>query len=175
MKYSQYSRVAHHAISEGEFTIPASEDFTDGTWISSDLVDREIGIISNDKRIFVRIGDEVKEFQLVGGDSSNEFSFDIIDEDVFVKRWETIKTLHLNMTVVGYDDEMFYSCEYSNLFYNNGSDSVHYASPTLIEYSNTTKRTPFLVIPSTDGIEIKFIASVVPNSTWKVKIQYLQK
>jgi len=63
----QYSRMSQHThFGEDGFTfaIPPSEDFTDGTWNSngSELLKSEIGVDEFQKRIYIRIDDEIKEF-----------------------------------------------------------------------------------------------------------------
>lgn len=66
---TQYSRVSHHTITTSgltgttSFTVPSSEDFTDGSWTNFDLALSEIGVDEDRGRAFIRIGNEVKEFQ----------------------------------------------------------------------------------------------------------------
>ena len=75
-KITQYSRISHHTIyglaPGATFSVPLSEDFTDGTWTSKDLALSEIGVNESDKRAYIRIDDEIKEIQLAGGTSSAE-------------------------------------------------------------------------------------------------------
>lgn len=65
---SQYSRVSHHTVTytgitgTTTFTVPSSEDFTDGSWDVYDLCRSEIGVDEDRKRAFIRIGNEVKSF-----------------------------------------------------------------------------------------------------------------
>lgn len=74
-KITQYSRISHHTITgsmSATFSVPLSEDFTDGTWTGRDLALSEIGVNEDSKKVYIRIDDEVKEFQLAGGTSSAE-------------------------------------------------------------------------------------------------------
>jgi hypothetical protein len=60
----QYSRIAHHTLvglTGSTFSIPASSDFTDGTWTSYDLYLSEFGVNEADKKLYIRIDDEIKE------------------------------------------------------------------------------------------------------------------
>lgn len=74
-KITQYSRISHHTIAgsmSATFSVPTSEDFTDGSWTSRDLALSEIGVNEDSKKAYIRINDEVKEIQLAGGTSSAE-------------------------------------------------------------------------------------------------------
>lgn len=76
-KITQYSRISHHTIfgtaNAGlTFSIPTSEDFTDGTWTIYDLAMSEIGVNEEDKKVYIRIDDEIKEFEFVGGTAGAE-------------------------------------------------------------------------------------------------------
>lgn len=70
----QYSRISHHTLTSAPtptgqpapFTVPQSEDFTDGSWVPTDLALSEFGIVEDEKRLFVRIDDEIKEVLLDG-------------------------------------------------------------------------------------------------------------
>lgn len=64
-KLTQYSRISHHTIyglTGSTFSVPASEDFTDGSWSIYDLALSEIGVNETDKKAYIRIDNEVKEF-----------------------------------------------------------------------------------------------------------------
>lgn len=66
-RITQYSRISHHTTSGyvgSVFTIPSTNDFTDGSWTIYDLAQSEIGVNETDKRVFIRCDDEVKEFKL---------------------------------------------------------------------------------------------------------------
>jgi hypothetical protein len=70
-KITQYSRISHHTIAGSAsagltFSVPAQEDFTDGTWTPYDLALSEIGVNEQDERVFIRIDDEIKEFAFIG-------------------------------------------------------------------------------------------------------------
>ena len=52
------------------FSIPAQEDFTDGSWTPYDLALSEIGVNEEDKKVYIRINDEIKEFGLYGSGST---------------------------------------------------------------------------------------------------------
>jgi hypothetical protein len=61
---TSFSRIKHHTISNTGttvFTIPPSEDFTDGTWVPSDLVKSEFGVNSATKQLFMRFEDEIRQ------------------------------------------------------------------------------------------------------------------
>jgi len=69
-KITQYSRISHHTITgsaSATFSVPASEDFTDGTWTSRDLSLSEIGVNEDSKTAYIRIADEIKEFSFNPG------------------------------------------------------------------------------------------------------------
>lgn len=76
---SQYSRISHHTITDGAtFSVPSQEDFTleglTGSWTPYDLVLSEIGVDESNKRVFIRIDDEIKEFQFSGATGSQGIS-----------------------------------------------------------------------------------------------------
>lgn len=76
-KITQQSRLSHHTIagvgaSGLTFSVPSSEDFTDGSWSIYDLALSEIGVNEYDKRVYIRIDDEIKELQLAGSTQSGE-------------------------------------------------------------------------------------------------------
>lgn len=48
-------------------TIPASEDHTDGTWSATDVYSAELFVNEADKKMFIRIADEIREIAFVGG------------------------------------------------------------------------------------------------------------
>lgn len=63
----QYSRIAHHTLygSTGlTFTIPPTEDFTDGSWNvnGTELFLSEIGVSEDDNKAYIRIGNNINEF-----------------------------------------------------------------------------------------------------------------
>lgn len=47
-----------------EFTVPASNDYTDNTWVATDLALSEIGVAEDLGKAFIRIGEEIKEICL---------------------------------------------------------------------------------------------------------------
>lgn len=66
------SRIKHHSItSTASFTVPASNDFTDGSWSATDLVRNEIGVNEFNQSVWIRIGSQVYE---IITDGSNRFS-----------------------------------------------------------------------------------------------------
>lgn len=70
-KITQYSRISHHTIAGSAsagltFSVPAQEDFTDGTWTAFDLALSEIGVNEQDDKVYIRIDDEIKEFAFIG-------------------------------------------------------------------------------------------------------------
>lgn len=68
---TQNSRIAHHRFSNTAIipTVPSSEDFTDGTWLYTDLALGEIGINLNDDRIWFRTDNGIIELQTLSGSS----------------------------------------------------------------------------------------------------------
>lgn len=63
---TSFSRIKHHTITttgntNTVFTIPSSEDFTDGTWVATDLVKSEFGVNSTTKQLFMRFDDEIRQ------------------------------------------------------------------------------------------------------------------
>lgn len=74
---TQYSRISHHTIfgqTGVTFSVPSSEDFTDGTWEITDLCLSEIGVSEDEGKVYIRIGDEVKQFQMIGASGSVSLS-----------------------------------------------------------------------------------------------------
>lgn len=59
----QNSRIKHHTITIPSltFSVPASEDFTDGSWTSRELCLSELGVNESDKKVYMRIGSEIVE------------------------------------------------------------------------------------------------------------------
>jgi len=76
-KISQYARIGHHRITQsgGLFTVPTSNDHTDGTWLSTDLYIGEIGINVTDNTAFMRTNTGIVQIgtsaSTVGGTNSN--------------------------------------------------------------------------------------------------------
>jgi hypothetical protein len=74
-KVTQYSRISHHTIAGSAsagltFSVPAQEDFTDGSWTPYDLALSEIGVNEEDKKVYIRIDDQILELGTIGGSSS---------------------------------------------------------------------------------------------------------
>lgn len=72
---SQYSRIAHHTLfglTGSTFSVPASEDFTDGSWTIYDLALSEFGVNEEDKKLYIRIKDEIKEIGFAASMSYSE-------------------------------------------------------------------------------------------------------
>jgi hypothetical protein len=69
-RIEQYSRLRHHRLTtSGQlFTIPTSEDHTDGTWLSTDLYIGEIGFNLTDDKAYFRTNNGI--VQLATGTSS---------------------------------------------------------------------------------------------------------
>jgi uncharacterized phage infection (PIP) family protein YhgE len=68
------NRFSHQTLTTSglTFSVPPSEDFTDGTWNvnGSQLCLSEIGINESDNKAYVRIGSNINQFQFVGGTDS---------------------------------------------------------------------------------------------------------
>jgi hypothetical protein len=68
----QYSRLQSHRISTAStvFTVPSTEDFTDGTWLTTDLCKGEFGVQMADDRVFVRTNNGILELTTTTGPSA---------------------------------------------------------------------------------------------------------
>jgi hypothetical protein len=79
---TQYSRMSQHTIfgqpTGASFSIPTDEDFTNGSWSIYDLALSEIGVNETDKRVFIRIDDEIKEFQLGSSITDDKLDYMIL-------------------------------------------------------------------------------------------------
>jgi hypothetical protein len=63
---SQFSRIKFHTTTVGlTFSVPTSEDFTDGSWTDADLCLSEIGVDELRNKAFIRIGDTINEIGLL--------------------------------------------------------------------------------------------------------------
>jgi len=74
---TQNSRMSHHTIygiNGITFSVPTSEDFTDGSWTMYDLCLSEIAVAEDDGKVYIRIGDEIKQFQMIGASGSISLS-----------------------------------------------------------------------------------------------------
>ena len=74
-KITQYSRISHHTLAgsaSATFSVPTSEDFTDGSWTPVDLALSEIGVNEDAGSAYIRIGSDIKQFQLAGVTASAE-------------------------------------------------------------------------------------------------------
>lgn len=59
----QSARIKHHtSTTTGSFTVPSSEDFTDGSWDKWDLAKSEIAVNEADETVSIRIGSNVYDF-----------------------------------------------------------------------------------------------------------------
>ena len=76
MIINQFSRISHHTITDGlSFSVPSQEDFTlpitaSGSWTPYDLALSEIGVDELQKKAYIRIDDEIKEFVFTGTGSN---------------------------------------------------------------------------------------------------------
>jgi len=58
----QSARIKHHtSTTSGSFTVPASEDFTDGSWDKWDLAKSEIAVNDADDTVFIRVGSNIRQ------------------------------------------------------------------------------------------------------------------
>jgi hypothetical protein len=77
MILTQFSRIQHHTLTNGlTFSVPATEDFTSGSWSSTDLVRSEIGVDELNKEVFIRIDDEIIK---IGGSTSSLTLQQVVD------------------------------------------------------------------------------------------------
>lgn len=75
---SQFSRISHHTValsattsfSGKTFTVPGSEDFTLGGWTIYDLALSEIGVDEFRNKAYIRIGNNINEFNFGTGGTS---------------------------------------------------------------------------------------------------------
>jgi hypothetical protein len=82
MIQEQYSRISHHTSSITgttgiPFTVPATEDFTNGSWTPFDLALSEIGVDEFQEKVFIRVGNNIKEFNLGSGSTSGSTLWEI--------------------------------------------------------------------------------------------------
>jgi hypothetical protein len=82
MIQEQYSRISHHTSSltgttGTTFTVPATEDFTNGSWTPFDLALSEIGVDEFQEKVFIRIGNNIKEFNLGTGSTSGSTLWEV--------------------------------------------------------------------------------------------------
>lgn len=78
---SQKSRVKHHTVTATgttgtTFTVPSTEDFTEGGWTIYDLAKSEFGVDAGRNKLYIRIGTNINEIALnsSGGTGSNIWS-----------------------------------------------------------------------------------------------------
>jgi len=80
----QSARIKHHtSTTSGSFTVPASEDFTDGSWDKWDLAKSEIAVNEADDTVSVRVGSNIRQIYPQGAstgvfgisDSNGEYTF----------------------------------------------------------------------------------------------------
>lgn len=64
----QNSRIQHHRLTTAgyAFTVPGTEDFTDGSWSTTDLMIGEIGINITDDTIYARTINGIVQIPVVG-------------------------------------------------------------------------------------------------------------
>ena len=75
---SQFSRISHHTVALSAttsftgmtFTVPGSEDFTLGGWSIYDLALSEIGVDEFRNKAYIRIGNNINEFNFGTGGTS---------------------------------------------------------------------------------------------------------
>ena len=83
-KLTQYSRISHHTIyglTGSTFSVPSQEDFTAGDWTIYDLALSEIGVNETDKKAYMRIDTEVKEFAWAGDRTAGLTNSIIMSDD----------------------------------------------------------------------------------------------
>jgi hypothetical protein len=59
---TQYSRISHHTITSGTYSVPTQEDFTlsgTGSWTPQDLCRSEIGVNQSDDSVSIRISNSI--------------------------------------------------------------------------------------------------------------------
>ena len=73
---TQFSRISHHTLTASgytgsTFTVPAGEDFTDGTWDIFNLCKSEIGVDEFNNTAYIRIGSRINKIVFNSGDTNN--------------------------------------------------------------------------------------------------------
>lgn len=76
----QNSRISHHTVTTPTaiFTVPVQEDFTTGTWSSLDLCVSEFGVNEADEKLYIRVGNTVKQIQFVGATGGDQGLDDVL-------------------------------------------------------------------------------------------------
>lgn len=104
---SAFSRISHHTItidatgspSITPFTVPGSEDFTDGSWTIFDLALSEIGVDEFNEKVYIRIGNSIKE--IITDGSIVDSLWDRVGDDIVA----TIDTITAPNILPPTDDE----------------------------------------------------------------------
>jgi len=75
---NQYSRISHHTLTTTgttAFSVPLSEDFSDGSWTPTDLALSEIGVKEGTDQAFLRIGNTIHEFMFIDSNTTFEKTY----------------------------------------------------------------------------------------------------
>lgn len=139
MKITQFARISHHTLSgftNSTFTIPSTNDFTDGTWTIYDLAQSEFGVNETSKRAFLRTGSEIKELTLTSFVTASTSGTNSATMSEFYLPSTEIKGFKIN--VKGQADGSNYESIVSDIFFglrNWGTSSLAFTAGT---YSMTT-------------------------------------
>ena len=144
----QNSRISHHTITTPStgFTVPVQEDFTTGTWSSSDLCLSEFGVNEADQKLYMRIGNTVKQIQFVGATGgaqglddvlsieniTNGNSIVLTDGDKIINSDGTFGTYYSGKNLVLYDG--YYDAKLYEIGYDDNT-SFNASKITIATYS----------------------------------------
>lgn len=168
MIYEQFSRIANKAITSGSFTIPSTNDFTDGTWVPTDLMDREIGIVMDSRKVYMRIDDTIIEL-LTNLSETKGYRFTVGDEDV-VFGFTSYDVINLKFMVTGRwaDNSCSVTTFNGNYFLDAEGNTNQINDPiTMNEYTGIGT-IPFVIEPIGASIAVRFRTSTTANCTFSI-------
>lgn len=150
---NQYSRLSHHTVTTSgtTFSVPTQEDFsiigTTSAWTSTDLTLSEIGVNEADNKAYIRIGNNINEFNF--GTSSGSTAS--LDYGTYIP----LATIGLNLT----------SLTASQAKYNRVGDIVNVSGMFTLQPTLAVTTTVFsLSLPIASGITQSYDISGVAFS-----------
>ena len=163
----QYSRLSHHTItnSDSDFTTPSGsiEDFTGGTWEITDLVKSEIGVNEGNGTVSIRIGDNIKEFQMADTASSGGDSIYTTDGDLSEDRVVDASgsSLTFESTVGEQQDSIILDVTSSGNYYTG----IYSENPSRAEYSSVKLKPDYLSLKTGGNIRIDGLTAHQDDAT----------
>ena len=148
-----YSRLEHHGIDipGWTMTVPESENFTDTLtqsagylWRTTDLCNKEIGVNTADNKAYIRIGQNINEFQFV--DNTNTGQWGVLWSDTIsagvpnnagltlsvgtnylIETIETTSSTHSKAIIHSTKNMLYYDGSYvlQSELLNNGTSSIY--------------------------------------------------